>query len=1148
MLRYLLLGPLAVERDGAPIDLGPPKQRAVLAVLAQQAGGTVSTDRLLDTVWGEERAPSVQSSLHANVSRLRRLLRTDASAPPPVVRRSHGYALDVGKAELDVTQFLADAQDAQHAIDGRDWTTAVEALKRALGRWRGAYLEDFADEEWVRVAAVPLAERRAGLEQNLVVGLLGVDDIAAALARSTALLGEHPLVERVVWLHMVALYRAGRVADALAAYQDFAARLDDELGLDPGPPLRDLQTAILRRDPGAASWPGSDSGVAPGTVPDVVEPSAGSRSEGGRPRADAPPEPDPADRIVGRSSELAAIRAALDGARRAATQWVVLTGPPGIGKTRLAQEAVRQWQAAGGPVARGQCPDLDTVPPWWPIRQVLRDLGADPDDVFAAAAVGDIDAAQAAVYEPIADLLRARLARAPLMLVLDDLHWADRASLGLLTMLAETFDVAGLLVIVTARNRSPRPELDRLFEAVARRPWSRQLNLAPLGLADVRRLAEQVSGDRLDLAEAAGLAERTGGTPFFVVEYARLPIEERRTTGIPTAVRSVLRRRLAVLPEHLLDVLRVAAVVGDPLDVTVLAGLLGRDSGDLADLLDEAADHELLVPSSTTDAYSFSHALMREELVAGVPAMRRQRLHLQAARFVDPQAGSDAVIQRAGHLRAAGPAADSAEALHAFRAAADAAERQLQYDVAAAWWAAAVETVDRMPGDDTSRDELVRSQVRNLAWAGRGQAVLDVLDAALVEALRAGRTGSVGRLAASLLRVSGAWPWPVYGSDPAPLLATLRGLEPMLHDDPAARARVLAVTAIGHCYDLDPSVPDRMSARALELAERTGDAAVLADAILGRALTYAGVATHSQESRDLLDRLAGLRYENAAADGVLRHNLLTMATMNLGETAACAEHVEAGAVAAEILKTPINRVQLRWAEACLAQWRGDLRRAAELYARAEAAHRATELQQAGTFELAEIVLRWDQGRLHEVSGLVPSNPLVSVWTSAVADGAAGRPGADDALRAEVLRPEPDVWTSHGRLALLAHAVADRGLADLAGPLLAKMQPLESYLGTLGQIGTVGPVALAMARLADLGDDPVAARRYLTTATELANRSGGRSALLHCRLLAAEWAARDEPALAADLRAELNAIKAEAAGRGMAGAARQAEVLLSRSAP
>jgi hypothetical protein len=190
-----------------------------------------------------------------------------------------------------------------------------------------------------------------------------------------------------------------------------------------------------------------------------------------------------------------------------------------------------------------------------------------------------------------------------------------------------------------------------------------------------------------------------------------------------------------------------------------------------------------------------------------------------------------------------------------------------------------------------------------------------VLDAALVDALRAGRTASVGRLAANLLRVSGSWPRPAYGSDPALLLTTLCGLDTLRRDDTGVRARVLAVTAIGHCYNLDPAVPDGLSARAIELAESTRDPDVLADARLGRALTFSDVAPRSAESPTLLDRLGAMRHRSAATDAVLADGLATMACMNLGLVDDCAAHVEAGAFGSDVLRLPVDRVQLRWAAA-----------------------------------------------------------------------------------------------------------------------------------------------------------------------------------------------------------------------------------------
>ncbi|UQX86886.1 AAA family ATPase [Jatrophihabitans telluris] len=1133
VLRYHLLGPLAVERGGASLALGPPKQRALLAVLAQEAGAVVSTDRIVDSVWGDDHPASVQSSLHANVSRLRRLLRDDPSSPPPIVRRSGGYLLDVDRAEVDVALFLERANLAATAVGRGEWSAAVQAADGALGLWRGGYLDDLRDEEWVRVAAGPLNEYRAGARQNLVIGLLGTGDVAAALARSTVLLAEQDLVERATWLHMITLYRAGRTAEALETYRGFSARMDAELGLDAGPALRDLHGAILRQDPDIARWPGRDERIVVGIVePEVPKPSAAIAPQ--MTSADAAP-------LVGRADETRGISEALTAARTNGARWVVISGPAGMGKTRLAEHAMDGWVADGGRVVRGQCPDLDEVPAGWPIRQLLRSLGAEAD-VRLEQAGFDVDVARFAVFEHAASVVRAQVAQRPLLIVVDDVHWGDRESLAFLTFLAETVTDPGLAVIVTTRHTRGRPELERLLGALARRPDSRQIGLSALSVGEVAHLVELVSGERPADDDAAGMATRTGGTPFYVIEYARLPGDQRRGEFIPAAVRTVLRQRFSRLPPDLLETVQAAAVLGEPMDVPMLAAVTGRNDIEVSDLLDDAADLDLLRGSPDSAAYGFAHALLREELAAGMAELRRARLHLRAAELL---AGSDTLtdlLRRARHLLSAGRIADPQLAYRAFRAAAHAADERWMYDAAASWWQAAVDAYDRLSETDPDeRDANISAQLRAMAWLGQGQAVLDVLDAALIEALRAGRTESVGRLAANLLRVSGSWPWPVYGSDPAPLMVTLSGLDGVLRDDPAARARVLAVTAIGRCYDPDPSVPDDLSRRAIELAEQTGDDAVLADALLGRALTYAGVASRSAESIELCDRLATLKHETAAADDVLRRNIATMALLNLGRTTECAEFVQIATVGADVLRLPINRVQLRWAEAALAQWQGDLPRAAELYERAELAHRRTELQQAGTFELAQLSLLWDQGRLDELPGPVPSNPMVSQWTRAAAAAATGSPEGDEALAVEVRRFEPEVWTSHGRWALLAHCVADRGLCELAPPLLAALAPVRDCVAAFGQCGVLGPVALAMARLSRLLGDLVTARNHLDRAFAVAQRSGGAAALVHCRLEAATWAVTDAQ-LTPELRAELVAIAHEADVRGMSGIARRARDL------
>jgi len=164
----------------------------------------------MDAVWGDDHPPSAAASLQAYVSNLRRVLRDDERATSPIVRRMPGYLIDVPSSDIDVAGFVAACDAAQTAVDAADWARAVEAAGHALELWRGPLLEEHADDDWVRLPAVALAERRATCDQNLVVGLLGCGRVSAALVRSRQVLDDEPLAERACWLRMVALHRSSR--------------------------------------------------------------------------------------------------------------------------------------------------------------------------------------------------------------------------------------------------------------------------------------------------------------------------------------------------------------------------------------------------------------------------------------------------------------------------------------------------------------------------------------------------------------------------------------------------------------------------------------------------------------------------------------------------------------------------------------------------------------------------------------------------------------------------------------------------------------------------------------------------------------------------------------------------------------------------
>jgi DNA-binding SARP family transcriptional activator len=236
---FKILGPLEVARDGRAIPIARIKERALLAVLLLSANEVVSTDRLVDRLWGGTPPPTAGKALQVCVSRLRKALGAQA-----IVTRAPGYLLSVEPGELDLHRFEQLVAQAQ----GADSQHAAELLREALSLWRGAPLADVAYEAFAQMEIARLEELRfAALEQRIDVELaLGRDQ--QLVGELEGLVGEYPLRERLRGQLMLALYRSGRQAEALAIYEDGRRLLDDELGLEPSESLKRLQRAILAHD------------------------------------------------------------------------------------------------------------------------------------------------------------------------------------------------------------------------------------------------------------------------------------------------------------------------------------------------------------------------------------------------------------------------------------------------------------------------------------------------------------------------------------------------------------------------------------------------------------------------------------------------------------------------------------------------------------------------------------------------------------------------------------------------------------------------------------------------------------------------------------------------------------------------------------
>jgi predicted ATPase/DNA-binding SARP family transcriptional activator len=300
-----LLGPIRVLRDGAQIDIGGVRAETLLALLALRAASPVSADSLVEELWAGEAPDGAATTLRSYVSRLRGSL-GDAA---PIDRVSAGYVLAVPAEWIDVARFESLIREGGALLERRRYRRAAETFRSALELWRGRPFAGLAEDGAFQAEIVRLEELRLHALDSRLEADLELGRAAEIVDELEALVAEHPFRERL-WRHlMLALYRAGRQADALAAYHRARTALDEQLGLEPGEELRELEGAILRQD-----------------VP--------SADQGRRPSHGVPV---PLTSFVGRARELDQVRTLLQRAR-----LVTLVGVGGVGKTRLALEAARR--------------------------------------------------------------------------------------------------------------------------------------------------------------------------------------------------------------------------------------------------------------------------------------------------------------------------------------------------------------------------------------------------------------------------------------------------------------------------------------------------------------------------------------------------------------------------------------------------------------------------------------------------------------------------------------------------------------------------------------------------------------------------------------------------------------------------------------
>nr|WP_206314291.1 BTAD domain-containing putative transcriptional regulator [Streptomyces coryli] len=579
-----MLGPVAASRDGHPIGLGSPKQRCVLAALLLTPGKTLSTDQLIQCVWGQSPPPTARGTLHSYITRLRGALRPQGDGAVEILRRAGGYLLTVPAADVDLYRFRELTAQARNAGSSGE---AERILDEALGLWHGEPLSGIAGD-WAEAVRARLQQERLAAVLDRIDHRLAAGGPAGLTEELRYLAAEHPWDERLAAQLMTVLFRSGRQAEALAHYESFRRSLAAEFGVDPGAALRQLHQAILRDEPelsaAAAGSPRPDWTVQcqlPPAVPGFV-----GRDESIRELADL-------------------LTAASHGGPAAP---VVITGSPGVGKTALAVQL--------GHRLRPVFPDGQ-----WYVRLLgAGDRPRDPSEVLAALlhASGLDAAATPQTLDDQAAAFRGRLADRRVLIVLDDAADAEQVR----PLLPGT---PGVAVVVTSR-----PELRGLGVSHA----AHAVRLQVLDPDEAHTLLSGVLGERRVAAEpaAAGrLAEQCARLPLALrIAAANLAARPGRALAAYTteldgdgrltklsiagdrraAVRTAFDHSLAVLDPAAARLFALLGLhPGPDFSAEAAAALLGDGPAVAEELLDVLAGASL-VQRTAADRFVF-HDLLR---------------------------------------------------------------------------------------------------------------------------------------------------------------------------------------------------------------------------------------------------------------------------------------------------------------------------------------------------------------------------------------------------------------------------------------------------------------------------------------------------------------------------------------------------------
>ncbi len=870
--------------------------------------------------------------------------------------------------------------------------------------------------------------------------------------------------------------------------------------------------------------------------------------------------------FVGRSKELSELAAALDEAGAGRGSLVLLSGEPGIGKTRLMSELAALAAGRNARVVTGRCWEEGGAPPFWPWMQVVRSLEGDFEQLASSAerqtgrrGAGGVvpEGERLRLFDEVRRFLAEAAVESPLVVTLDDVHAADEPSLLLLRFLGDALAESSVLLVASYREAEQRVrDLADAFAELAR--VGRRIPLRGLSSADVEAYVASVTGSPPTQQVVARLHEITGGNPFFIGEVVRLVAAEDTfaaldETGsdpfvrIPEEVRALIRRRVATLATEAIGALRVAAVIGREFDLHVLQRMSRLTPAGLLDVLESAAAVGVIAElSRATRRYGFAHELVRETLYDDLPSARRLELHQEVGRLLESVYADDLdphLSEIARHLYLAAPLGDADRALEFLVRAGDRASALFAYEDAAVQYRHALETLAlAADGSGERRSELLL-RLGDAQWrAGDGSEARATFEEAIDVARRLGNGEALANAALGYVTALGGFL--LYarfevGSTGVGLLE--EALAALPAGDSSLRARLLAHLALEMWSGNEPAERRfAVSGEAIAMARRVGDSEALVTALHARhwALTTPGMArerlAHTEEMLRVAKETVNPEIE------FLAHNARFHCFLELCDRRGMEAETHAMIELAERLRQPFYRwhtVSLRTLRALLD---GRFAEAGRL------AREGLELGRVRRSEYATyvyryaqmFVIRWAQGRLDELWPAIEANaeqfhaerfPWIPRWRDALA---AAELRHEANARRELERFAANDFRDLSRDGLwVLHVCSLAEVAVFLGDELRAAQLYELLLPHADDNAVTytqqpfGPVALWLGKLAAFLSRWQDADRFFGTALARAELLGApairaRVLLEHARALAT----RGEPAD----RARAEALHAEAA--------------------